>query len=351
MSKSTWRKPVSDALILAASLLLAVPAVADYRDSYRKGIDAAGREDWTETARLMRAALAERPREGGAVPLPSGRAAHYLPRYYLGLALFHGGDCQSARREWERARRQGAILQSPVLKQVDKLDQECRQRLAREAGAAASARSAEGEVQKGEKLASAIATLESHPAIGSDKQAALGRGLREARERLADARSKLVAGRRDSDLGDLAKAQELARRAVQGLEETRREAMSGLDLLGPEASPPAALPAASPSPPLPAPGPPPELVAAASAYFDGRYHEVVSALSGVRYEPGPAALQTHLLRAAARHALYVLGGSQDDDLRRAVSADVEAVRRLDPSFEPNPSAFSPRFRELFRKGG
>ena len=349
MHASTWRKPASDALTLAAWLLFAVPAAADYQDSYRKGLDAARREDWTEAARLMRAALAEQPREGGAVPLPGGRPAHYLPRYYLGLALYHGGDCQGARREWERARRQGAIRRSPVLKTVDKLDEECRQRLAREAGTAASARFAEGEVQKGEKLASAIATLESHPGIGSDKQAALGRGLREARERLADARSKLEAGRRDSDLGDLAKAQALARRALSDLEETRRAAMSGLDLHVPAASsPPALPPSSSPSPPPPAPGPPPELVAAARAYFDGRYDEVVAGLSAVRYEPGPAALQAHLLRAAARDALYLLGGSRDEAMRRAVLADVDAVRRLDPSFEPDASAFSPRFRELFK---
>jgi hypothetical protein len=357
MPTSTWRRPASDALALAGVLLLAVPAAADYRDSYRRGIDAAGHDNWSETARLMRAALAEQPREGETVPLADGRPAHYLPRYYLGLALFHGGDCQGARREWERSRRQGAILRSPVLKTVDKLDQECLRRLTREAGVAESARTAESEVQKGEKLASAIATLESNPALGSDKQAAVGRGVREARERLAQARSKLDAGRRDSDPGDFAKARTLALRALEGLEKTRREAMKDMDVAAPAASlpapaaslPPATLPPSSLG--APPAGPPPELLAAASAYFEGRYQEAVAALDAAHYEAGPAALQVHLLRAAARHALYVLDGQRDRALREAIAADVQAVRRLDPSFEPDPSAFSPRFRELFRKGG
>jgi hypothetical protein len=338
---STWRKPASDALVLAGLVLLAVPVEADYRESYARGVEAAGKDNWTEAERLMRAALAEEPREG----------AHYLPRYYLGLALFHTGNCQGARREWERARRQGAILRSPVLKTVEKLDQECQRRSARETAAAQSAGSAEREVQKAEKLASAIATLESNPAIAGDKQLALGRGLREARERLAEARSKLDAGRRDADLGDFAKARALAQRALEELEKTRRAAMSDLDLLGAAAGPAAHAVPAPASPPAPAPGPPPELVTAARAYFDGRYDEVVAALAGVHYDAGPAALQAHLLRAAARHALYSLGGQKDEALRQAIWADVQAVRRLDPSFQPNASAFSPRFRELFRKGG
>ncbi|HEX6739165.1 MAG TPA: hypothetical protein VF310_12880, partial [Vicinamibacteria bacterium] len=112
-------------------------------------------------------------------------------------------------------------------------------------------------------------------------------------------------------------------------------------------------PAASPGPTPPATlaGPPADLLAAASAYFDGRYQEAVAALDGARYEAGPAALQAHLLRAASRHALYLLGGGRDEALRQAIAADIQAVRRLDPAFEPDPSAFSPRFRELFRKGG
>ena len=90
---------------------------------------------------------------------------------------------------------------------------------------------------------------------------------------------------------------------------------------------------------------------AARAYFEGRYEDVIRALADVRQESGPAALQAHLLRAAAGLALYTQGGGKDQALRRAVTEDVQTVRRLDPSFQPDASAFSPRFRQLFNDGG
>jgi hypothetical protein len=91
-------------------------------------------------------------------------------------------------------------------------------------------------------------------------------------------------------------------------------------------------------------------VAAARGYFEGRYEDVIAGLKDSREEPGPAGVQAHLLRAAARFALYARGGRQDETLRRAVTDDVQAVRRLDPTFEPDAAAFSPAFRELFRDG-
>jgi hypothetical protein len=91
-------------------------------------------------------------------------------------------------------------------------------------------------------------------------------------------------------------------------------------------------------------------VSAARSYFEGRYRDTIDGLAQASYAPGPAAVQAHVLRAAARYQLFVIGGERDAALRREVLADVEAVHRLDPAFEPDPEAFSPRFRELFRKG-
>ena len=89
------------ALGLAALALLAVPARADYKDSYRKGMELAEKGNWPEVARHMRAALEEQPREGEQVKLYGMRFELYLPHYYLGLALFNGGDCEGALRAWD----------------------------------------------------------------------------------------------------------------------------------------------------------------------------------------------------------------------------------------------------------
>lgn len=345
MPTSTWRRRVTEGLIAAALLLQAAVARADYRESYRKGVQAANAESWAEAARLMRAALAERPREGEPVVLDGERREPYLPRYYLGLALFNSGDCLGARRQWEAARRQGALRRSPFYATVERLNQECQRRVAREASAAESVRAVEASVRKAEALAGALAVLESNPEVVGDDREAVVHGLREGRSRLAEARSRLDGGRRSSDLSELAKARELTQRATDELEKARRKAMRHLDPLGAGRAASATLPRSA------APAPPPALAAAARAYFEGRYEDAAAALADVDYGTGPAAVQVHLIRAAARHALYVLGGRKDDALRQSVTADVEAVRRLDPAFSPSPAVFSPRFRDLFRTKG
>jgi hypothetical protein len=345
MSTSTCRKPASEALILAGFLLVASSAAADYREAYRRGVEAANRESWADAARWMKTALAEQPREGELLLLDEKRTEPYLPHYYVGLALFHTGNCVAARREWEGSR--AAIQRSPYFKTVARLNQDCQKRAPREAAANRAAVAVEAELRKAEKLATAVALLDSNPSLTGDERDALAKGLREARDRLSDARAKLDAGRRDADLGDLDKAREQTQRATADIEKTRRRAMSHLDPLaasGPgHAAPPPAAPVRA--------QPPAELVSAARAYFEGRYEDVVRALAEVSEGSGPAALQAHLLRAAARHALYVQGGAKDEGLRHAVMADVQTVRRIDPTFQPDATAFSPRFRELFKQGG
>ena len=116
MPMSTSAKPVSEALLLASLLLAASPVAADYRESYRRGLEAASRGSWADAERFMRAALAEHPREGERVFVDGGRAEAYLPRYYIGLALYQSGNCVAARREWEAGR--ASIQRTPFLKTV-----------------------------------------------------------------------------------------------------------------------------------------------------------------------------------------------------------------------------------------
>jgi hypothetical protein len=343
MWTSTCRRPASDALIAAAIVLAATAARADYRESYRRGVEAAARESWGETTRFMRAALAEQPREGEPILVEGSRTEGYVPRYYLGLALFHTGNCMAARREWEAGKT--AIRRTPYIRTVAKLNQDCQKRAPREAAANRLAPAVEADLRKAERLAAAVAVVESNPALSVDQRAELEKGLRDSRERLAEARVKLDEGRRDADLRDLDKARELVQRATADIEKTRRKAMAGLD---PQAGRP--VPSAPPTTAAAARAPA-ELLAAAHAYFEGRYEDVVRTLTPVTDDTGPVALQAHLLRAAASHALYVMGGSRDEALLRAVTAEVDAVLRIDPDFQPDASAFSPRLRELFRRQG
>ena len=98
-----------------ALLVLGLPAAAraDYRESYRKGIEAVDRKQWVEVAARMREALAENPKEGEQVKLYGLRFEPYLPHFYLGLALVEAGDCAGALKAFQASEEQGAIRGTP----------------------------------------------------------------------------------------------------------------------------------------------------------------------------------------------------------------------------------------------
>jgi hypothetical protein len=75
----------------------------------------------------------------------------------------------------------------------------------------------------------------------------------------------------------------------------------------------------------------------------------VALLAGADSLPGRAGAQGLMLRSAARHALYLIGGEKDAGLLSSAQADARASRRLDPQVVPDPQAFSPRFVELFKQ--
>src|SRR6266545_2548787 len=95
--------------------LLVVPALAraDYKETYRKGIEAVDRKRWPEVARLMREAIAENAKEGERVKLYGLRFEAYVPHFYLGLALVNTGDCEAAVRAFDASEAAGAIRGTP----------------------------------------------------------------------------------------------------------------------------------------------------------------------------------------------------------------------------------------------
>jgi len=106
--------------------------------------------------------------------------------------------------------------------------------------------------------------------------------------------------------------------------------------------------------------PPPEaLLAAADAWLRGDPEAVLAALGGPRPPPDAgtgtglgfreprARAHALLLRSAAVFALYQAGGGRDPGLLEAARLDLEECLRTDPSVEPVPRAFSPRFRDFF----
>ncbi len=91
-----------------------------------------------------------------------------------------------------------------------------------------------------------------------------------------------------------------------------------------------------------------ELTRALDSFLAGNYARAVELLEAL---PAPADATARAwqlaLRAAARQALYRLGGGRDAMLLAAAIADARDARRADPAFRPNPELFSPRFLELW----
>jgi hypothetical protein len=91
------------------------------------------------------------------------------------------------------------------------------------------------------------------------------------------------------------------------------------------------------------------LTTAVSAYLQGQYELTVQLLTAARFSDRAAAAEAALFRAAARHALYRIGGAKDDALRQQFEADLRAYRTLRPSGRPDPRVFPRGFIALAEK--
>jgi hypothetical protein len=274
-------------VLVSALLLLGLPglAAADYRESYRKGREAVDRKRWAEVAERMREALAENPTEGEKVKLYGVRFEPYLPHFYLGLALVYAGDCAGAVKAFQASEEQGAIRGTPEEPALRQRRKDCEAKLAQAA-----------------PLAPPRPTPTPRPTV-----------------------------------------------FPEATPEPTPSAVARLVEPTPTAPQPAAV--ATPAARQPAAGPPsvpPELLAAARAYFDGRYDEAEAKLARLPEGSGRVGAQALLLRSASRYALFRVGAERDAELRRSAMADAAAARRADPALLPDRQAFSPAFLQFYR---
>jgi hypothetical protein len=90
----------------------------------------------------------------------------------------------------------------------------------------------------------------------------------------------------------------------------------------------------------------------ARLYLAGDYQKALTALEPlVGRNDVPMLHHAHVFRAASLYALYVRSGESNQTLRAQALAEIEQSKQLNPSFQPNPRAFSPRFLTLYQTGG
>jgi len=355
--------------VTALSLVLALRAAdarADYKDSYKQGVEAAEKGRWAEVQKYMQEAIAGKATEGETIRFYGQRFEPYLPHYYLGLALFNNGDCEGAVRSWNASESQGAVKKAgDAFRQLTKNKATCQTRLAGGAkpsptatagpdpGAVnAAVQGAETALGRADEAARAVASLQSDSLLAPTwaQDTGLGPAQDKAKETLSTARARFDAGKRKPDLAQIAEAQELASRAASQFDAVRSHAtQKRVTVATPSPTPrPLGVTPVTPSPSA-ATGPPPELVAAAQAFFGAQYQQAANLLGPLEGLPGRAGAHAMVIRAAARHALYLVGGERDSALLSSAAADVRTSRQRDPSLRPDPRAFSPRFLEFFQK--
>ena len=386
-------------LALAAALLALAPAllVADYRDAYRAGLDAAAKRQWAEAARQMRLAIAERPEAAGGVL----GLRRYTPHYHLGVALSELGDCQEALTAFDGAEAQGKLDRNEV-QDLERRRQGCRQRLSRTAEAVAEA---QREIDGAAAAAFEVGRVENNPVMrGVWGQGSPSYQARQqpAMAKLAEARAALAAADRGLDPEAAAAAATLAQEARRELEalasdagqrrdelvaQVERErsemakaaaaAQKDLDFFSRTLSP---LPPdiarraaelrevlaqaaqAGPEVPLPelqalqdrlrkatrelrsAVRPPPEdLQQAARAYFAGDYAGALAILGQRQHTDPRAAGHACLLRAAALHGTHLATAAAGED---PAIAELRRCQQLRVKPRLAAGAFPPTFQAL-----
>ena len=102
-------------------------ATGDYREVYRRGINAKNRRQWKDAANLFQQALQLRSTDTGErISITGfGNIEPYVPHYYLGLALMNLNDCAGALRNWELAEQDGAIQKTSLYETLESGRKKC----------------------------------------------------------------------------------------------------------------------------------------------------------------------------------------------------------------------------------
>jgi hypothetical protein len=390
------------AAVVALALLLPAIGFADAREAYKTGVEAVEAGRFAEAEQAFREAIAERGEE--KVPLIGRR---YLPHFYLGVALAEQGRCRGALESFTVSERQGKIARAEdEAAELERRKAECRARLDQ---LAASRRRVEELLAEGRDTAATLAALAERPLLAarwSEGESSFAARRKSALERLEQAESRVETGFAGEDPEALAEAERLAtgaltelrqtiaaaRRelgelnaaaaeALERLEEDEREAqrlvrsVADLQPYPPQLSRRVAevatllervaaskeetsaaridelrdeLRSAAARLRDAAAGPPRRLRQAVEAYLAGEFPRTLELLADTEFSDPRAALHASLLRAAAYHALFLLGGEREPELLDLAREEAAAGHRLDPDFEPAGRYFSPRFLDFYR---
>ncbi len=394
---------------LVLCVLVAGVASATPKETHKLGVAAIESGRWADAERFFREAIAERPQEKFNRLLKSA----YLPHYYLGIALAEQANCKSALGSWAESNRQGHIQKSDLAGDLNRRRERCQSHLRQVEAVKTEVGQLLSQVGDASTSLSSLSKTPELTALWNHGEPSFGSRQQSADKKLADARKRFAAtgenldrfdrakslansalaelnavvtdarqrlGQLNADaaaaLGQLEEVEQSARRVLRSISDLApyprrlasrvatvdrtlkeiQESKSGSsaqrlnELAGALSASLSALRSAARRPPK-------ELSQAVEAFLGGLYQDALALLDVPSLSDNPRT-KPHvcLIRAASGHALWVLGGEQDDALRdlaaEAILACVEETTEasqpssLKPSLPLSLKFFSPRFVEF-----
>ncbi len=265
---------------LALVLLLALSAHAQAPSTFKDGVLAFEKGEWAKAEKLMRETIAANPRESeGTVSIAGSWFETYVPHYFLARALAKQGKCGDALQAFAETERQGVTAAIPDFARHLRTRGGCKP-----AAKAEKPKKVIGEVEVPfeDGTPSAPTKIEPKPKTKPVE-------VKPAEPKPTEPKPVIV------------------QPPVEDLEARVR------------------------------------LTTGIRAYLEGQYDVAVRILDGKPFAGREAAAEAALFRAAARDALYRIGGEKDGELRAAVESDLRVYRGLSPKRKPDPRIFPPRF--------
>jgi hypothetical protein len=374
-------------LTIVGLLLLSVFAKADFKESYKDGVRAAGSANWAVVEAKMREALASEPNPQAKVRLYGMRFEPYLPHHYLALAAAARGNCQAALTAINNSAHQSALNQAkegaalkaaetqikskcqstpsaptlptppvnvptapttvpnaPVVSNTKPANAPPANTPSAPVSRPATTPTTEApvvaklSVDQINRVRQSLRTVANHlstarvnyakPELSAQAQAA------QAELAAIDAQAKaqtatLNTAIANNDANALtrlnADTQNLVARALRA----RTSAISALASVAPVARQPA----------------PTALAQIATLYFAGNLAK--AAVANVDGLSGKSLAHALILRSAAKHAIYVSQGESKAEQLNSVREDLQSAKRADASVRPSAKYFSPTFTALY----
>ena len=118
---------------LALLALVAMPALAGWKQDYARGLEAAKDGRWDDVQRHMQSALADNAKPAKRVRLYGQRYEAYAPQHYAGLAALRLGDCDKALALWSKAGNSAVVSANSELSAEEQQGRvECSNRMVRQ---------------------------------------------------------------------------------------------------------------------------------------------------------------------------------------------------------------------------